>query len=257
MDESRKRKTAGRAGSEDESEAGLKPVRLHVFLSRAGIASRRKCEEHIAEGRVKVNGRIVTELGLKVGPDDEVSFRNRRVYPTRRIVYIALNKPPKYLSTNSDPEGRPIAMSLIKPVVDIRLYPVGRLDFLSSGLLFFTNDGEFARVVSHPSSRIEKEYLVETKKEISEEFLKEYQKGISVEGELYRLKSFRLQSPMAASLVLEEGKNREIRKVFGSRGLYPKRIHRIRIGSVTVKGLPSGKFRNLTPKEIATFKAGR
>jgi len=256
MDDARK-KRAVKKGEQQGREGETKPVRLHVFLSRAGIASRRKCEEFIAAGLVTVNGRVVLEQGFKVDAEDQVSFRNRRVYPTRRVLYIALNKPPKYLSTNSDPEGRPIALDLIKPVVDIRLYPVGRLDFLSSGLLFFTNDGEFARRVSHPSSRVEKEYLVETKREIPETFLTEYRKGISVEGELYRLKSFRIQSPTSAVLVLEEGKNREIRKVFASRGLYPKRIHRTRIGSVTVKGLAPGKFRNLTAKEVASFAEGR
>lgn len=230
-----------------------KQLRLQVFLARAGIASRRKCEEHILEGRVRVNGRTVTELGTKVDMDDEVTFRNHRVHPTRQMVYIALNKPPKYLSTNSDPEGRPIALNLIKPGIEIRMYPVGRLDFLSSGLLFFTNDGEFARFVSHPGSRIEKEYAVETKKDIPEELLKEYQKGIHVEGEIYKLKSYRIRSPHSVLLVLEEGKNREIRKVFGSRGLYPKRIHRVRIGRVTVSGLDSGKFRSLTPKEVESF----
>jgi 23S rRNA pseudouridine2605 synthase len=229
-------------------------VRLHVFLARAGIASRRKCEEFITEGKVKVNGRIVTELGTKIDPDDEVSFRNRRVYQTKLIVYIALNKPPKYLSTTKDPEGRPIALSLLRPKIDVRLYPVGRLDFLSSGLLFFTNDGDFAKRVSHPSSGIEKEYIVDTKKDIPEEFLKEYVKGTYVEGELYRLKSYKIRSPRSVALVLEEGKNREIRKVFSSRGLYPKRIHRIRIGSVGIKGIESGKFRHLTSKEVESFR---
>jgi 23S rRNA pseudouridine2605 synthase len=230
-----------------------KEMRLQVFMAHAGVASRRKCEEFIADGLVKVNGRIVTEAGFKVDEDDAVVFRRRRVYPVKNFVYVALNKPPQYLSTTDDPEGRPLALDLLRPGLDMRLYPVGRLDFLSSGLIFFTNDGDFAQAVSHPRSGIEKEYLVETKKEIPEEFLKEYQRGIIVEGERYRLKSYTIKNPHLVSLVLEEGKNREIRNVFSFRGLYPKKIHRLRIGGVSVKGLDSGKFRKLAPREVNKF----
>ncbi|MCL1817956.1 MAG: pseudouridine synthase, partial [Spirochaetaceae bacterium] len=155
--------------------------------------------------------------------------------------------------TTRDPQNRPLALDLLKPGFDLRLYPVGRLDYLSSGLIFFTNDGDFAQAVSHPSAGVEKEYLVETKREIPEEFLREYHKGIVVEGERYRLKSWTLRGPRTAAVVLEEGKNRELRKVFSSRGLYPRKIHRIRIGHVNVKGLDSGRFRRLTAREVQMF----
>ncbi|MCX7787061.1 MAG: rRNA pseudouridine synthase [Spirochaetes bacterium] len=229
-------------------------LRLQVYLSRSGLASRRKCEEYIRRGLIRVNGQVIREMGVKVGPEDIVQYRNRRIYPVKRFLYIALHKPPKYLSTTYDPDGRPIALNLITPFLKSRLYPVGRLDYLSSGLLFFTNDGEFARLVSHPSSGIEKEYVVETKKDIPLEFLEEYKKGIYVEGEIYKLHSYVVKGPRMVHIVLVEGKNREIRKVFGSRGLYPKRVHRIRIGSVLLKGLEAGKFRFLTEREVASFK---
>jgi 23S rRNA pseudouridine2605 synthase len=228
-------------------------MRLQVFLAHAGVASRRACEEFIKDGLVKVNGRIVTELGSKVGEEDAVVFRRRRVYPVRNFVYLALNKPPKFLSTTDDPQGRPLALDLLKPGFDMRLYPVGRLDFLSSGLIFFTNDGEFTQAVSHPRSEVEKEYLVETSKDIPEDFLRDYQKGITVGGERYRLKSYVLKSPTVVSLVLGEGKNREIRNAFASCGLYPTRVHRVRIGAVTLKGLRPGEFRRLSPGEVAAF----
>ena len=234
-----------------------KKMRLQVFLAHSGIASRRKCEEYITDGLVKVNGQIVTELGFKVDAEDAVVFRRKRVHLVRNLVYIALNKPAQFLSTTSDPEGRPLALDLIKPAFDMRLYPVGRLDYLSTGLIFFTNDGDFAQAVSHPRSGVEKEYIVDTKKEVTEEFLQEYQKGIIVEGERYRLKSYTLRSPHSVSVILEEGKNREIRNVFSSRGLYPKRIHRIRIGQISVKGLDSGKFRRLTSREVQSFMKKR
>ncbi|GAB4374768.1 MAG: pseudouridine synthase [Spirochaetales bacterium] len=252
MDRRKKNKMKNRVEIFQGSKDGK--LRLQVYLSRSGLASRRKCEEYIQKGLIRVNGQVVREMGVKVGPEDIVQFRNRRIYPVKRYLYIALHKPPKYLSTTHDPDGRPIALNLISPYLKSRIYPVGRLDYLSSGLLFFTNDGEFARLVSHPISGIEKEYVVETKKDIPLEFLEEYTKGIYVEGEIYKLHSYTVKGPRLVHLVLIEGKNREIRKVFGSRGLYPKRVHRIRIGSVLLRGLESGKFRFLSEREVASFK---
>lgn len=257
--EKRRRTPRRNAGSVRENTKGgpEKPLRLQVFLAHSGIASRRACEEYIADGLVTVNGRLVTEPGFKVEKDDHVVFRGRRVYPAKNLVYLALNKPPRYLSTSSDPQGRPLAIDLVRPAYELRLYTVGRLDFLSSGLLLLTNDGDFAQAVSHPSSGIRKEYLVETKKEIPEEFLKDYLKGMVVEGERYKLTAYTLKGPRMALLVLEEGKNREIRKVFAARGLYPQRVHRTKIGHLSVKGIDSGRFRALSAKEVASFMKNR
>ncbi|MFQ3619913.1 MAG: pseudouridine synthase [Spirochaetales bacterium] len=252
MDDRRKSRNKDRVEIFTNTKDGK--LRLQVYLSRSGLASRRKCEEYIKRGLIRVNGKLVTEMGVKVGPEDIVQFRNRRIYPVKRYLYLALHKPPKYLSTTYDPDGRPIALDLIRPFLKNRLYPVGRLDFLSSGLLLFTNDGEFAKAVSHPSLGIEKEYIVETEKDIPLEFLEEYKKGIYVEGEIYRLHSYTVKSPRKVHLILIEGKNREIRKVFGSRGLYPQKVHRIRIGSVLIRGLPAGKFRFLSRKEVEALK---
>lgn len=234
------------------------PVRLQLYMARSGVASRRRSEVLILEGEVTVNSSIVTRLGTKVSDDDDVRVSGRRIHPEGRKIYVALNKPRQYLCSASDPEGRPLAMELLKDDYTERLFSVGRLDFLSSGLIFYTNDGEFARSVAHPSFRIEKEYRVETKKPVPEELFQEYQSGIIVEGERYLLHSYRYKNPRTVHLVLIEGKNREIRRVFAHWRIGLKRIHRVRIGSVKLAELPAGSHRPLSVKEIDSLvRAGR
>lgn len=229
------------------------PVRLHVYMARAGVASRRASERLIEQGVVTVNGSVVTELGTKVTDDDDVRVNGSRIKPERRSIYVALNKPRRYICSAHDPEDRPLAGSLLEPYFTERLFSVGRLDFLSSGLIFYTNDGEFARAVTHPSAEVEKEYRVDAQKPIPEELLKEYQEGIVVEGERYRLHSYRYKTPRSVRIVLTEGKNREIRRVFASRKIGIRRLHRTRIGIVTLGELPSAQYRPLTQKEVGWF----
>jgi 23S rRNA pseudouridine2605 synthase len=234
-------------GPRDESG----PLRLQLFLARAGVASRRKCEEIIASGRVQVNGEVVQRQGVKVDPEtDEVRLDGKPIRQARNYVYFALNKPPGYLTTNKDPEGRPLAIELIREAYSGRIFSVGRLDFLSSGLIFFTNDGRFGDRVAHPSSQIEKEYLVETKRPIPEELLQQWRKGIDIEGERYHLKSYAFKGPRRVQLVLEEGKNREIRNVLHAHNIPTKRVHRVRIGRITLGDLGPGAFRKLNKAEV-------
>ncbi|MFP4408469.1 MAG: pseudouridine synthase [Spirochaetaceae bacterium] len=234
-------------GPRDESG----PLRLQLFLARAGVASRRRCEEIIASGRVQVNGEVVQRQGVTVDPEtDEVRLDGKPIRQARNYVYFALNKPPGYLTSNKDPEGRSLAIELIREAYSGRLFSVGRLDFLSSGLIFFTNDGRFADRVAHPSSRIEKEYLVETKRPIPRELLEQWRSGIEIEGERYHLKSYTFKGPRRVQLVLEEGKNREIRNVLHAHNIPTKRVHRVRIGRVTLGDLGPGAFRKLTKAEV-------
>ncbi len=228
-------------------------IRLQLFMARSGVGSRRKCEELIADGFVKVNGETVTSRGLKVTNDDIITYRGRTLHATRKLIYLALHKPSLYICSNSDPEGRNLAIDLLKGEFPVRLYNVGRLDYLSTGLIFFTNDGNFAKIVSHPSSRIEKEYIVETKQEISEDILKNFLKGTWVEGIFYKISSYSYKTPYKVKLVLKEGKNREIRRYFQSRNLKIKKLHRIRIGIVTLGTIPQGGYRFLTEKEVQWF----
>jgi 23S rRNA pseudouridine2605 synthase len=227
------------------------PLRLQAYMAQCGVGSRRHCESYIQEGRVKVNGKPAV-LGARVGVADRVSLDDRLLQPETRTVYLAVNKPAGYLCSNSDRHGRPLVLDLLEDI-PLRLFHVGRLDFRSSGLIFYTNDGGFARTVSHPSSGIEKEYLVETKGPIAEQLLQRYRRGVDVEGESYHLLRYQYKTPRKAVLTLGEGKNREIRRVFDHFGLKLSRIHRIRIGCVHVRGIPPGGYRMLSRKEVSWF----
>ncbi len=228
-------------------------LRLQVYLARCGVASRRKSEQIILEGRVRVNGELANRMGITVRPGDRITLDGRPIYPQRHLIYLAVHKPRRYLCTSSDPEGRPLALDLVKPAFRERLFTVGRLDYLSSGLIFFTNDGAFAKAVSHPASEVEKEYLVETAHPVPASFLKQYQEGVEVNGVVYRLLQYSVRNSRTVQLVLIEGKNREIRTVFEAGNVAIKRLHRTRIGNVTVKGIQAGHYRSLTRGEISWF----
>jgi len=224
-------------------------LRLQVFLAKAGIGSRRKCEELISEGRVTVDGEIIFKQGTKI-TDQKVSFDGRVVYPAKKMVYIALNKPVRYLCTASDPEGRPLASELVRKAWPGRIYNVGRLDFMSSGLIFFTNDGDFTKIITHPSSGILKTYIVETREDITVEMLNMWKKGVTIEDVKYKIEEYDLKTPKRVSLTLREGRNREIRNLFNSKHFKIKKLHRIRIGNINVKGLKGGEYRFLTETEV-------
>jgi 23S rRNA pseudouridine2605 synthase len=220
-------------------------------MARCGIGSRRACETYIREGRVTVNGRVA-ELGSKVTPSDRVALDNRQLHPETQKIYLAINKPVGYLCSNSDSRGRPLLLDLLQDISQ-RIFHVGRLDFRSSGLIFYTNDGNFAKTVSHPSSKIEKEYQVETKKPFPEEILLKYKGGLSIGGQSYRLRKYQYKTPRKVVLTLIEGKNREIRRVFEHFGYFPSKIHRTRIGCVHVRGIPAGGYRPLSRQEVSWF----
>jgi 23S rRNA pseudouridine2605 synthase len=240
----------------DEESAGpADPLtRLQVFLARAGAASRRASEGLIQAGRVRVNGQIVTTLGTKVAPGDEVRLDGKILQPERRLHYLALNKPPGYLCSSRDPQGRPLALQLLPAGVMERLYSVGRLDYLSSGLVLFTNDGDFTARLSHPSSGVEKEYLVESTVPIPEDPVERFLEGVEIEGELYRAKQVERLDRKTLRVVLVEGKNREIRRVFSHFHLHPRLLRRVRVGPVILGTLPEGQSRPLTEREMTELK---
>ena len=227
-------------------------MRLHLFMARCGVASRRRCEEYILEGRVTVNGKRAA-IGSKVSPGDRVLFDRKPLAPEGDKAYLAVNKPVGYLCANEDSQNRPLVSDLLRRI-PYRLFHVGRLDLQSSGLIFYTNDGDFARLVSHPSSAFEKEYHLECGQDVPEELLQRYQGGITVQGERYQLKRYRFRSPRSLFLTLIEGKNREIRQVFESFRIPLRSIHRVRIGCVTEQGIPIGSYRRLEPAEIEWFR---
>jgi 23S rRNA pseudouridine2605 synthase len=231
-------------------------IRLQVFLARAGVASRRASEELILKGRVTVNGEVVSLLGTKVGEGDEVRLDGVPLEAEKRLHYLALNKPPLYICASSDPEGRTLAKSLLPREITERLYSVGRLDYRSSGLILFTNDGNFAGKVGHPSGGMEKEYLVDASGPVPDMVIEAFRRGVEIEGELFRCQSIERLGRKSLRVVLVEGKNREIRRVFSHFHLHPQRLHRIRIGPVSLGGLESGKSRPLTETELSLLNSG-
>ena len=242
------------SGQKEETEIG---IRLQVYLANCGLGSRRKCEEFINNGQVRINSAVINKMGEKVFPGDIVYYKNREVYPTNKKIYLAFYKTAKVISSNKDPEGRTSIISFFKEFSGYRLFTVGRLDYMSSGLILLTNDGNFGKIVSHPSSEIEKEYIAETNEPMDEKILKQVVKGVRINGELYKIKKYILKNSNKVSLILVEGKNREIRNIFSHYRIGLKKLRRIRIGCVKLSGIMPGTYRNLTEKEIKWFLEGK
>lgn len=223
------------------------PIRLQSYLAKCGVGSRRGCEELITQGRVMVNNKKVTELGTKVNEDDIVYVDDMLAEPEERNYYYALNKPRGYVCTNYDPNETAYARDLIDVPEKSLLFNVGRLDKDSQGLILFTNDGDFANLIMHPSSETEKEYLVRTDLEILKKDMDDAYRGLI---RPYRIKSYRILGKRDASVVLTEGKNREIRNMFEAMGYEVKRLTRVRIGHIELGELGLGKYRKLTKSEV-------
>lgn len=226
------------------------PMRLQVYLAHCGVASRRACEKLIAKGSVSVNGSVITQAGTKVFSGDDVCVDGKKVFIEEKKRYILLNKPSGYVCSLSDEKGRPVAADLLKTAYSERLYNVGRLDMFSQGLILFTNDGEFARILSHPSAELEKEYIVDTSLNLPRGLAERFEKGLRVDGVFYKCRRAEEINARRMKIVLIEGKNREIRNVFQSEGAAIKRLSRVRIGNITIDNMKSGSFRGLSNAEV-------
>jgi 23S rRNA pseudouridine2605 synthase len=250
--------------------------RLQKIIAAAGIASRRKAEELITGGLVSVNGQVVTELGTKADPEvDRIKVGGKPLQGPERHAYLLLHKPKGYVTTVADPEGRPTVLDLVR-VVGARLYPVGRLDYLSEGLLLLTNDGELAQKLTHASSHVPKTYLVKVSGKPTEEEIKKLRGGVflpaetkplkSREGEEQRRRSHAVRTgPVQIQLLREaanpwyeitliEGRNRQIRRMFEQIGHHVEKIKRVRYGPLQLD-VEVGHFRHLTSSEVAQLKA--
>ena len=225
-------------------------IRLQAYLAHCGVASRRASEQIILDGRVAVNGSVVTELGTKVSSSDSVAVDGKQVHLEEKMRYILLNKPAGFVCSASDEKGRQVAADLLKDAYRERLYNVGRLDMYSKGMIFFTNDGNFAKILSHPSSQLEKEYILEPSQDIPEDFSSRFEKGIRVEDVFYKCKRCEILKPRKVKIVLIEGKNREIRTVLESQGIGTRSLVRVRIGNVHLDELKPGEHRELTEREV-------
>ncbi|MBQ1174866.1 MAG: pseudouridine synthase [Treponema sp.] len=233
-----------------DNEKNKDEIRLQVYLAHCGVASRRACEKIIADGRVTVNGETVCEMGAKVSEKDEICVDGKKVYLEEIKRYVLLNKPAGYVCSLSDEKDRPVAADLLKEKYSERLYNIGRLDMFSQGLIIFTNDGDFAATLSHPSAELEKEYVVDASMPLPRTLCQEFEKGIRVDGVFYKCKSAHELNARKIKIVLVEGKNREIRNVFASKEIGIKRLTRVRIGNIEIKDLKPGEFRELSQKEV-------
>jgi len=231
-------------------------VRLQKYLAEAGIASRRASEQVILAGRVAVNGKKVTEMGVKIDPNrDDVTVDGTPVKAKRKI-YIALNKPPGYLCTRNDELGRITVYELLPPDWK-NLFSVGRLDAESEGLLFMTNDGDFSLKLTHPRYGVRKKYIALVEGKVERALLNSFTKGVRHEGETLKAEKATLlvanNTHSEVELELAEGKNREVRRLFESAGLNVVRLTRIQVGKIRLAELKPGKWRSLTATEIKTL----
>lgn len=227
-------------------------IRLQKFLAEAGVCSRRRGEAYIREGRVKVNGRVVSQMGVKIDPDkDVVEVSGRVVASAVPDIYIMLNKPEGYISS-----CRHAKRKIVLDLIDIphRIYPVGRLDMDSTGLLLLTNNGRLHYHLTHPSFDHEKEYIVKTKTPISDTDLDMLSKGVKLDGKPTRPALTIRQGSHEFRIVLQEGRNRQIRRMGEAVGNEVVHLHRIRMATLQLGNLPAGQWRYLSETEIEELK---
>ncbi len=230
-------------------------IRLNRYIANAGICSRREADELIAQGTVQVNGKVVTEMGHKVQPGDVVKYGNRILNP-EKMVYVLLNKPKDYITTTEDPEERRTVMELVADAGPFRIYPVGRLDRNTTGLMLMTNDGELAEKLTHPSNEIKKVYQVELDKPITNEDFEAIQAGIELEDGVIKPDALSIVTPDAQVVGIEihSGRNRIVRRIFENFGYEVTKLDRTSYAGLTKKELPRGSWRFLEPKEVIKLK---
>lgn len=235
-------------------------LRLQKYMAECGVASRRAAEEMISAGRVRVNKKTVTELGTKINPEkDRVFVDEKPIRTAQKKYYIMLNKPIGYISSAKDRFERKTVLELVEDL-DARLYPVGRLDYDSEGLLFLTNDGDFTYHLTHPGNGVKKKYQVSVKGFMDLETIKQLRRGVEIDGRMTapaRVELTKIRDNATELVfVIGEGRNRQIRKMCEAVGFEVVRLKRVAIGNVVLGNLPKGKWRHLTPGEIQLLTGG-
>ena len=232
--------------------------RLQKYLANNGIAARRKCEEYILSGRVKVNGQVVTKLGIKINSEkDIIELDGKKVEKVEKHVYILLNKPIGYVTTVKDQFDRPTVLDLVK--IKEKILPVGRLDMYTSGALILTNDGEFINKITHPKNEVEKTYTVTVKGIIKQEDVQKLENGVEIEdyisgkAKVKILKTDEEKNFSRVQITIHEGKNREVRKMCEAIGKKVLALHRRKIANLDVKNLKIGQWRYLTDSEVSNL----
>ncbi|MFM2003925.1 MAG: Ribosomal large subunit pseudouridine synthase [Planctomycetota bacterium] len=250
--------TNAAANSDDSADPSTRPIRLQRALAAAGFGSRRQCEEMILEGRVEVDREIIDKLGTTVVLGESKIYVDGSQLKTRRLVYFLVNKPPGVVTTNSDPEGRPRVIDLVPP--GERVFPVGRLDRASEGLILLTNDGELAQRLAHPRFEVPKVYRVTVAGNVTAESLRDMRKGIYIAEGVVRVEGAKVLKVRSKSteleITLKEGKNREIRRILARLGHKVMTLKRIAIGPLRLADLPTGAYRRVTHEELKRLQSG-
>jgi 23S rRNA pseudouridine2605 synthase len=243
-----------RVSVRDRTE-GSNTTRLNRYIANSGVCSRREADELIARGDISVNGKVVTEMGFQVKEGDTVKYGTKALNP-ERFVYVLLNKPKDYITTTEDPDERKTVMELVADAGNFRMYPVGRLDRNTTGLLLFTNDGELADKLTHPSNNVRKIYQVELDKPITDEHFESLKKGIELEDGPIKPDALSIVTPDAyvVGIEIHSGRNRIVRRMFEHFGYEVSKLDRTTYAGLTKKELPRGKWRFLDPKEVVKLK---
>ena len=239
----------------DQEKASDSLIRLNRYIANAGLCSRREADELIESGQITVNGKVITEMGYKVQPIDVVKY-GRKILNSEKLVYILLNKPKDYITTTDDPDGRKTVMELVKKAGPERIYPVGRLDRATTGLLLFTNDGELAEKLTHPSHEIKKIYQAEIDKPITGEDFEKLMNGLELEDGFIKPDKVSIVTPdqQVIGLEIHSGRNRVVRRMFESLGYEVTQLDRTTYAGLTKKNLARGNWRYLTEKEVIRLK---
>ena len=230
-------------------------IRLQKYLADAQVASRRKSEEIILSGRVAVNGVTVKELGTKVEEGDEVTLDGKPVKPAQKLVYIMLHKPEGYITSAKDQFDRPTVLDIVKS--EYRLYPIGRLDYDTSGLLLLTNDGDMTYRLTHPKHNVEKTYIAQIEGTPTDDELRRFEAGLEIDGYKTapaKIKIVKKSRLTTVKIVIHEGKNRQVRKMCAAIGHEVRALKRVATGRLSLNGLEKGKYRELTGDEIKYLK---
>ncbi len=234
----------------------IEPIRLQVYMAKCGVASRRKCEEMISKGVVTVNGKVCKELGTKVTKKDKILVNGSEIYK-EELVYYALNKPIGYVTTSSDEFERKTVLDLFHKVdLSNRIFPIGRLDYDTQGLLLLTNDGELANKLINPRSGVEKEYIARVKGKVGMKALTTLMKGVEIDGYMTKpsivevVSTDKMHDSSLIKIIITEGKNHQVRKMCEVVGHPVKKLNRVRFGTITITDLAKGEYRTLKPHEV-------
>lgn len=233
------------------------PMPLNKYLAHCGICSRRDAVALITENKVKVNGKIIIEPGYKIQPSDEVTYNNKKIFITKNLQYILLNKPKDYITTTDDPQGRKTVLQLIQQATTERVYPIGRLDRNTSGVLLLTNDGDLTQKLSHPSFEIKKVYEAKLDKPLTKNDFEKILKGLVLEDGKINVDTLAYADSKDKSIIgieIHSGRNRIVRRIFEHLGYDVKGLDRVMYAGLTKKNVERGKWRFLSEKEIRLLK---